>query len=61
MNGLGIFRRFVLMVLPALLYCGNGFLSAQNNTADDYKKRIDAHKERIEAIESDISFLDRQI
>lgn len=61
MNGWGIFRRFVLMVLPALLYCGNGFLSAQNNTADDYKKRIDAHKERIEAIESDISFLDRQI
>lgn len=51
----------LVLVLPAIFCCGSGVLSAQNSRADDYKKTIDAHKQRIEAIESDISFLDRQI
>ena len=51
----------VVLFFSAIFYCGNGGLSAQNRQADDYKKTIDAHKQRIEAIESDIDFLDRQI
>lgn len=51
----------LVLVLPAIFCCGSGVLSAQNSRTDDYKKTIDAHKQRIEAIESDISFLDRQI
>ena len=51
----------LVLFISAVFYCGGGGLYAQNRQTDDYKKTIDAHKQRIEAIEADISFLDRQI
>ena len=61
MNGSKILLLSIALFFSAVFYCGNGVVSAQNRQADDYKKTIDAHKQRIEAIESDIDFLDRQI
>ena len=62
MSGAKLLLLSLILTLPVIFYSGGGELVAQNmQKTDDYKKTIDAHKQRIESIESDIDFLDRQI